>query len=72
METMLTEHLDESCGAQAEEIHAKWTAESEERIDAVDEGALPIIDGRSALRDLRSFLNNVRTLAQRSSISAGT
>jgi hypothetical protein len=38
------------------EIEVKWAAESEDRIDAVDRGELPTIDGPSALRDLRSFL----------------
>lgn len=36
------------------EIEAKWAAESEERIDAVDCGELPTVDGESALRNLRS------------------
>jgi putative addiction module component (TIGR02574 family) len=38
------------------EIEAKWAAESEDRIDAVDRGELQTIDGPSALRDLRSTL----------------
>ena len=38
------------------EVEAKWAAESEERIDAVDRGELQTIDGLSAFRDLRSFL----------------
>ena len=45
--------LDE---AHIKKIEAKWTAESEERIDAVDRGELQTIDGPSALRDLRSSL----------------
>jgi len=38
-----------------EEIEAKWAAESEERIDAVDRRELPTVDGPSALRELRSW-----------------
>ena len=38
------------------EVEAKWAAESEERIDAVDRGELQTLDGPSALRDLRSSL----------------
>ena len=49
----LWESLDEE---RLREIEAKWAAESEERIDAVDRGELPTIDGPSALRDLRSSL----------------
>ena len=47
----LWESLDEE---RVREIEAKWAAESEERIDAVDRGELETIDGPSALRDLRS------------------
>lgn len=38
------------------EIEAKWAAESEERIEAVDRCELQTIDGPSAVRDLRSSL----------------
>ena len=38
------------------ETEAKWAAESEERIDAVDRGELQTVDGRSALENLRSSL----------------
>lgn len=38
------------------DIEAKWAAESEERIDAVDRGELQTIDGPSALRALHSSL----------------
>ena len=38
------------------EIEAKWAIESEERIDAVDRGQLPTIDGPPALREIRSSL----------------
>lgn len=48
---MLWESLDED---RVKEIEAKWAAESEERIDAVDRGELQTIDGPSALRDLRT------------------
>ena len=43
--------LDEE---RLKEVEAKWAAESEERIDAVNRGELQIIDGPSALRDLRA------------------
>ena len=39
------------------DIEAKWDAESEERVDAVDRGELQI-DGPSAVRELRSFLKS--------------
>lgn len=50
---MLWESLDE---AHVRETEAKWAAESEERIDAVDRGELQTVDARSALRDLRLSL----------------
>jgi putative addiction module component (TIGR02574 family) len=50
---ILWESLDD---ARVREIEAKWAAESENRIDAVDRGELPTIDGPSALRDVRSSL----------------
>lgn len=50
---VLWESLDEE---RVREIEAKWAAESEERIDAVDRGELETLDGPSALRDLRSSL----------------
>ena len=50
---LLWESLDD---ARVRELEAKWAAESEERIDAVDRGELPTIDGPSALRDVRSSL----------------
>ena len=50
---ILWESLDEAC---AKEIEAKWAAESEERIDAVDRGELQTIDGPSGLQELRSSL----------------
>ena len=50
---ILWDSLDEE---GVKEIEAKWVAESEERIDAVDRGELQTIDGPSALRDLRSSL----------------
>ena len=49
----LWESLDE---ARIKEIEARWAAESESRIDAVDRGELETIDGPSALRELRSSL----------------
>ena len=50
---ILWQSLDE---VRVREIEARWAAESEERIDAVDRGELPTVDGPSALRDLRSSL----------------
>jgi putative addiction module component (TIGR02574 family) len=50
---ILWESLDEE---RVRETEAKWAAESEERIDAVDRGELQTIDGPSALRDLHSSL----------------
>ena len=50
---ILWESLDE---ARLKEIEAKWAAESEERIDAVDRGELQTIDGPSALRALRDSI----------------
>jgi hypothetical protein len=46
---LLKEHI--------KEIEAKWAAESEERIDAVDRGELETVDGPSALRELRLSLS---------------
>ncbi len=50
---ILWESLDQE---SIKAIEAKWAAESEERIDAVDRGELQTIDGPTALRDLRSSL----------------
>ncbi len=50
---MLWDSLDDE---RIKEIEAKWAAESEDRIDAVDRGELQTIDGPSVLRDLRSTL----------------
>jgi hypothetical protein len=50
---ILWESLDEDC---VKGVEAKWAAESEERIDAVDRGELQTVDGLSALRELRSSL----------------
>lgn len=55
---ILWESLDEE---RIREIEAKWAAESEERIDAVDRGELQTIDGPSALRDLRRLASIVFT-----------
>jgi hypothetical protein len=53
------DHLDEGFDeAYLKEIEAKWAAESEERIDAVERGELQTVDGPSALRELRSALHN--------------
>ena len=54
---LLSDILWERLGdARVEETEAKWAAESEERIDAVDRGELPTVDGPAALQDLRSSL----------------
>ena len=50
---ILWESLDEE---RVKEIEAKWAAESDDRIDAVDRGELETVDGPTALRDLRSSL----------------
>lgn len=50
---ILWESLDES---RVKEIEAKWAAEAEDRIDAVERGELQTVDGPSALRELRSSL----------------
>ena len=50
---ILWESLDEE---RVREIEAKWAAESEERIDAVDRHELQTVDGASAFRELRSSL----------------
>lgn len=52
---ILWESLDE---VRIKEIEAKWAAESEERIDAVDRGEMQTIDGPAAIQDLRSSLKN--------------
>jgi putative addiction module component (TIGR02574 family) len=49
----LWDSLDEE---KIKEIEAKWTVESEDRIDAFDRGELTAVDGPSALEDLRSSL----------------
>ena len=50
---ILWESLD---AERVKDIEVKWAAESEERIDAVDRGELPTVDGPPALEDLRSSL----------------
>jgi putative addiction module component (TIGR02574 family) len=50
---ILWESLDES---RVKEIEAKWAAEAEDRIDAVERGELQTVDGPSALRELRLSL----------------
>ena len=50
---ILWESLDE---ARVKETEAKWAAESEERIDAVDRGELQTIDGPTAIEELRASL----------------
>jgi len=50
---ILWESLDEE---RVNDIEAKWAAESEERIDAVDQGDLQTVDGPSAVQQLRLSL----------------
>lgn len=50
---ILWDSLDEE---RIKEAEAKWAAESEARIDAVDRGELPTVDGPSALKEIRSSL----------------
>ncbi len=50
---LLWDSLDEE---QIKEIEAKWTAESEDRIDAFERGELPAVDGPTALGEIRSSL----------------
>jgi putative addiction module component (TIGR02574 family) len=50
---ILWESLDEE---HVKESEAKWAAESERRIDAVERGELPTVDGPSAIQNLRSSL----------------
>jgi putative addiction module component (TIGR02574 family) len=38
------------------QLQEQWAAESEQRIDAVDRGELPTVDGRSAIEELRRSL----------------
>ena len=38
------------------QVQQRWAAEAESRIDAVDRGELPTVDGPAALRDLRRSL----------------
>jgi len=51
---LLWESLDE---ARVREIEANWAVESEDRVDAYERGELPVVDGPTALRDLRSSLS---------------
>ena len=50
---VLWESLDEE---RIKEIEAKWAAESEDRIDAFERGELSVVDGPSAIEELRSSL----------------
>ena len=50
---ILWDRLDEE---RIKKIEARWATESEERIDAVDQGELQTVDGPSAFRDLHSSL----------------
>jgi hypothetical protein len=45
-----------STAEHVNEVEARWAAESEERIDAVDRGELQTVDGPVALSELRSAL----------------
>ena len=48
---VLWESLDEE---RIKEIEAKWAVESEDRIDAFERGELSVVDGPSAIEELRS------------------
>ena len=50
---VLWESLD---GERIKEIEAKWAVESEDRIDAFERGELSVVDGPSAIEELRSSL----------------
>jgi putative addiction module component (TIGR02574 family) len=50
---LLWDSLDEE---RIKEIETKWAAESEDRIDAFERGELTVVDGPSALEELRSSL----------------
>ena len=50
---LLWDSLDEG---RIQELEAKWTAESEDRIDAFERGELAAVDGPSALKEVRSSL----------------
>ena len=52
---VLWESLDED---SIKEIEAKWAAESEDRIDAFERGELAVVDGTSAIEEVRSSLGN--------------
>ena len=53
----LIDLLWESLDAQRiKEVEAKWAVESEDRIDAFEQGELPAVNGPSALKELRSSL----------------
>jgi uncharacterized protein (DUF433 family) len=41
-----------------ERSEAQWAAESEDRIDAFEQGKSPAVDGPTALKELRSSLGN--------------
>lgn len=51
---VLWERLDEE---KLKEVEARWAAESEDRIDAFERGALSAVDGPSAFKELRNSLN---------------
>lgn len=51
---VLWESLDE---ARIKEIEAKWSAESEDRIDGFERGELPAVDGPASLEELRKSLS---------------
>jgi putative addiction module component (TIGR02574 family) len=50
---VLWESLDEE---RIKDVEAKWAAESEDRIDAFERGELSVVDGPSAIEELRSSL----------------
>jgi putative addiction module component (TIGR02574 family) len=50
---LLWDSLDEE---HIKEIETKWSAESEDRIDAFERGELPAVEGPSAVEELRKSL----------------
>jgi len=50
---LLWDSLDEE---RIKEIEARWAAESEDRIDAVERDELATVDGPTAIKELRSSL----------------
>ena len=50
---VLWDSLDREATTQ---IQQRWAAESEDRIDAFERGELPVVDGPSAIQEIRKSL----------------